>query len=83
MHPDSAAPLVFIFSLYGFFIALGLASFVLWIVALVDVTRRQFKDPNDRMVWVLVVALAHGIGAIIYMVAGKHKGWLPGEPPLA
>lgn len=71
-----------IFLLYGFFILLALASFVFWIVEIIDVARRQFPEPNTKTIWLLVVVLGHGLGAIIYYFAGKPSGWLPGETPL-
>jgi len=67
---------------YGFIILLSLASFVFWIIELVDVARREFRDPNTKLLWLLVVVLAHGLGALIYYFAGKPQGWLPGETPL-
>lgn len=81
--PDpSGGIIVGIFLFYGFIILLALASFVFWIVELVDVARREFKDSNTKLLWLLVVVLAHGLGALIYYFAGKPQGWLPGETPL-
>lgn len=68
--------------LYGFVIVLGLASFVFWIVEIIDVARREFRDPSAKVIWLLVVVFLHGIGALIYYFAGKPTGWLPGETPL-
>lgn len=67
--------------LYGLFILLVLVSFVFWIIELVDVCRREFRDANSKLLWILVVVLAHGLGALIYYFAGKPQGWLPGEQP--
>ena len=53
-----------------------LASFVIWIVALVDVVRRQFLDSTTKLVWVLVIVLAHTLGAIIYLIIGRRQGTL-------
>jgi len=81
--PDpSGGMIVGIVLFYGFFILLGLASFIFWIVEIVDVARREFKDSNTKLLWLLVVILAHGLGALIYYFAGKPQGWLPGETPL-
>ena len=67
---------------YIFIILLGLASFVFWIVELIDVCRREFRDPNTKLLWVLIVVFLHGLGALIYYFAGKSQGWLPGQAPL-
>lgn len=67
--------------LYGFFILLALASFVFWVVEIIDVARREFPQPNTKTVWLLVVIFGHGLGAVIYYFAGKPAGWLPGQAP--
>ena len=78
----SGGILIGIFLLYGFFILLFLASFVFWVVEIIDVARREFRDPNAKIIWLLVVVFLHGLGAVIYYFAGKPSGWLPGETPL-
>ena len=78
----SSGFLVGIFLIYGFVILLSLASFVFWIIEIVDVSRREFKDQNSKLLWLLVVVLGHGLGALVYYLAGRSQGWLPGETPL-
>ena len=39
---------------------------IFWIFMIVDVAKRDFKQPNDKTVWILVVVLAGWIGATIY-----------------
>jgi hypothetical protein len=53
-----------------------IAAFVFWIVELVDAARRQFDDPNMKIVWILVIFFFHFIGALIYYFAGKKQGQL-------
>lgn len=50
-----------------------IGGFVLWIFMLIDCAQRKFKKENDKVVWILVLALAGVIGAIIYYFAVKHK----------
>ncbi|MBM3498774.1 MAG: PLDc_N domain-containing protein [Armatimonadetes bacterium] len=57
-------------------IAAMIALMVLWIVALIDVARREFPGDNDKLMWVLVVVLAGWIGALIYWFVGRQKGTL-------
>ena len=55
---------------------LGVVSIVAWIIALVDVVQRAPEDfpnsragrddPNERMIWLLIVLLVGAIGAIVY-----------------
>ena len=79
--PDSTGLMVGIVLFYGFIIVLSLASFVFWVVEIIDAARRQWPDPNSKIIWLLVVVLLHGLGALIYYFAGKPSGWLPGEAP--
>lgn len=55
-------------------LGLGLAAFIVWVWALVDVV----KVPDDsvfragsKLVWVLVIVLTGVVGAIIYVVVGR------------
>lgn len=55
---------------------LGGVALVIWIIALIDVVQRlpeEFPnaragrdDPNERILWLLIVLLVGGIGAIVY-----------------
>jgi Phospholipase_D-nuclease N-terminal len=58
------------------FLLIVLASFILWIYALIDVARRQFADSTTKLIWLLVVIFLHGLGAIIYLLVGRQQGTL-------
>ena len=73
----------FFFVFWAVMMLIGLASMVFWIIAIVDVAKRQFKDDNTKLLWVLVVVLGHFVGAIVYYIIGKPAGWLPGEQPMS
>lgn len=55
---------------------LGVLGIVLWVVALVDVVQRMDAEfpgarqgaynPNEKLIWLLVVILAGVIGAVVY-----------------
>ncbi|MEI6502520.1 MAG: PLD nuclease N-terminal domain-containing protein [Armatimonadota bacterium] len=80
-HPDGP-PVVFIAAIiafYALFIGLAIGLTVLWIVELIDCTKREFKEPNEKLIWILIIVLCHGLGAIVYWVVGRKKGRLPGE----
>lgn len=47
-------------------------GFVLWVMMLIDVSKREFPKPEDRTLWVLVVALAGFVGAAIYYFSIKR-----------
>ena len=58
---------------FFFFIALGVASFVIWIWALVDCISNEPSEGNDKLIWVLVIVFLHGIGALIYCIARRPE----------
>jgi hypothetical protein len=60
----------------GFLLVVAYA--ILWIMALVDVLRRQFPEPNLKIIWLLVIIFAHGIGVLLYFLIGRNQGTLPG-----
>ncbi len=64
--------LIFIFFWFLFIVAV-IAGFVFWIFMLIDVAKRNFKEQNEKIVWILVVALVGIIGALIYYFVVKKK----------
>lgn len=64
-------PLFFLFGLLGAVIAIG--STVFWVLMLVDVLQRKFKDPNEKLIWVLVIIFAHIVGALLYYFLVKKN----------
>lgn len=58
------------------FIGVGLA---IWIWALIDVIRRQFTNQSDKTLWLILVILLGWIGGIVYLIAGRKKGTIPGK----
>jgi len=83
---DTAAATGFLAVFAGFwifFIILSLVGLAIWIWAIIDVSKRQFSNQQDKTTWliVLIVSLVVGlslIGAIIYLIVGRKKGTLPG-----
>lgn len=72
MFPFVLLPFIVLFGLLGFVI--GVASFIFWIVMLVDAIQRKFKSTNDKIVWVLVIIFTHIVGAVIYyFLVKKHN----------
>ncbi len=53
--------------------ALALFMLLVWIFMLIDVVKRaDWKDDNEKIMWLLIVILLGGIGAIIYYFAVRH-----------
>jgi hypothetical protein len=52
------------------FVALGTAF---WIWMLVDCATKEPSEGNDKIVWVVIIALTHWIGAAIYYFVRRPK----------
>jgi hypothetical protein len=52
---------------------LGLIAFVFvfWIWMLIDCVKNQNIGGTEKACWVVVIALTHFIGALVYLFAGK------------
>ena len=75
----AAATGVGIFAVWGiFWVLFWLASAVLFIVALIDVIRRQFSNDSDKILWLVLIILLPVLGPILYFVIGKKKGSITG-----
>jgi hypothetical protein len=45
---------------------------LLWIIALADILRSEFKG-NDKVVWVVVVIFFPFLGSILYFLIGRSQ----------
>ncbi|GAB2524978.1 PLDc N-terminal domain-containing protein [Spirosoma aerophilum] len=52
--------------------ALGFV-FIFPIVALVDVIRSNFRGPNDKVIWVIIILFLNLIGALLYIFIGRKQ----------
>ena len=64
--------MMLLFALFGLVMfALGIFALVFWIIMIVDVVKREFKQENDKILWVLIVILTGIVGALIYYFVVK------------
>lgn len=58
-----------------FLILLGITAaillFVFWIRMIIDCAKRNFRGENEKVVWILVIALLGILGAAVYYFAVK------------
>jgi hypothetical protein len=52
---------------------LALLSFVFWIWMLIDAIKSERLQNGEKVAWVLVIALTHFLGAVIYFFAGRSR----------
>ena len=48
-------------------------AFVLWVWTLIDCIKNEPSQGSDRIMWVLIIALANWIGALIYLVVRRPQ----------
>lgn len=46
---------------------------ILWIIALIDILKSDFKDSNGKIIWLLLVIFLPVIGSILYFAIGKSQ----------
>lgn len=61
-----------------FWVVFGVIGFVLFLWALIDCIRRQFPNPNDKVLWLVLIILIGWLGPILYLIIGRKKGTIPG-----
>ena len=62
----------------------ALLGLILWIWAIIDVSKREFANPQDKTTWLIVLIVGFVVGlsliaAIVYLVAGRKKGTIGGS----
>lgn len=60
-----------------FWVIFGLGGFALFLWALIDVIRRQFPNPNDKILWIVLIVFIGWLGPILYLIVGRKKGTIP------
>ena len=64
-----------IFFIIILIIAIAIAAFVFWILMLIDCIKRDFRDSNEKVIWVLLMIFLQVLAAILYyfMIKAKDK----------
>jgi hypothetical protein len=65
-----------------FIVPLLLLSFgftIVWIIAIIDIAKSEFKNANDKIVWLLMVILLPLFGVILYFILGRDQKIRPGD----
>jgi len=54
-------------------LAFAFGAFVFWLWALIDCIKNEPSEGNERIIWILVIALTNWIGALIYLVVRRPQ----------
>jgi Phospholipase_D-nuclease N-terminal len=63
--------------IFFFILPLALLATAFWIWMLISAVQNKGLDEGEKIAWVLVVALLHLLGAIIYFFVGHPKRRTP------
>lgn len=50
-----------------------LIPFILWVWALIDVLKSEFKDGTTKFLWVLAIIFIPFIGLLLYFLIGRSQ----------
>ncbi len=56
----------------GSFMFVGL-SFIFWLMALIDILKSEFKNSNNKIIWLIVTVLLPFLGPILYFLIGRTQ----------
>jgi uncharacterized membrane protein len=56
-----------------FIMGIGIGGLILWIWTLIDCINNETDERNERVIWVVVIAAAQLIGALIYLIVRRPK----------
>ncbi len=74
LSPEEAAETKAAFAFMGSIGLLVVADLLIWLFALVHILKNEnFKDSTTKALWVVVVLLTSGVGALIYLLFGRPK----------
>jgi hypothetical protein len=68
---------LFLIPFFLLMIPLGLAMFAFWVWMLIHAAQNKGLSDGERIAWVLIIALVHFLGALIYFFVGRPKANLP------
>ena len=60
-----------LFSLCG--MLFGMALFAFWVICILDIVKGEFRNSNDKLVWLLLVILVPALGTILYLLIGRKQ----------
>jgi prolipoprotein diacylglyceryltransferase len=74
MDNTELIPLVFMLSCMALYIIVIFGGIALWVWMLVDAIKREnYNREDEKITWIIVLALTGAIGAAIYFFAVKRK----------
>jgi uncharacterized membrane protein len=63
-------------------VPLALAMFAFWVWMLIHAAQNKGLGDGEKVAWVVIIALVHFLGALIYFFVGRPKASQPLVPPV-
>ena len=63
------------------FVIIGIISFLVWLVTIIDIVKSDFNSTADKIVWFLFVMMLPPVGIILYCAIGRGQK-IEDDPPL-
>lgn len=54
-------------------VLIAVVAFIFWLCALVDILRSEFKNDNNKIVWLIVILLLPALGAVLYFIFSSDQ----------
>lgn len=64
--------ILFIMNMGGTFLIFGLIYLGVWLYCIADTIRSEFKDPNMKLIWILILIFAPLVGMLAYLIMSKE-----------
>ncbi len=52
---------------------IGLLATIFWIMMIIEIVQKEPSEGNDKIIWLLVVILLQGLGALIYFLVRRPE----------
>jgi len=58
---------------FGFILLISVIGLIAWITTLVRIIKSEFRNPNDKIMWIIIVCILGLVGAILYLIFGEKN----------
>ena len=64
---------IFALLMFLVFLVVGVGGTIFWIWMIVDCATQEKSEGNEALTWILIIALTHCIGALIYLLVRRPE----------
>ena len=60
-------------AILGSFVSVLFIGFIFWMVALIDILKSEFKDPTNKVIWIVLTLVLPFLGPLLYFLIGRKQ----------